>query len=190
MKKIAIIGLLLLPYFLVAQDFRSNANRSLFSDYKANRIGDVVTIVVVEQSQAKNSADKTAGRQSDIGFGFSGGMDETQLPTIDLKAKSNNDFEGGGATTSSGVVKTKISAIIDSVYENGLLRITGKRKIIINGEEQLVTIKGLIRSADLQTDNSVYSYKISDAEIVFEGSGMIDRNTSPGWITKLFHWLF
>ena len=103
---------------------------------------------------------------------------------------SKNDFEGGGSTTASGIVKTKISAIIDSVYNNGLLRIRGKRKITINGEEQLVTISGLIRSADLLTDNSVYSYKISEAEIAFEGSGMIDSNTSPGWLTKLFHWLF
>jgi len=191
MKKLIFIGILLMTPLLMGQDFRDNANRSLFSDYKANRIGDVVTIIVVESSQAKNSADITTGRQSDVGFDMSGSMDgEPLVPEVDFGISSKNDFEGGGSTTSSGLVKTKISAIIDSVYDNGLLRIQGKRKITINGEEQLVTISGLIRSADLLTDNSVYSYKISEAEIAFEGSGMIDNNTSPGWVTKLFHWLF
>jgi len=48
----------------------------------------------------------------------------------------------------------------------------------------------LVRTSDISSANTVYSYNISDAEIVFEGSGMIDRNTSPGWLTKIFHWLF
>ena len=60
----------------------------------------------------------------------------------------------------------------------------------LNGEEQTIFIKGVVRSSDIQADNSVYSYNISEAEIVFEGSGMIDNAQHPGWLTKFFHWIF
>ena len=102
----------------------------------------------------------------------------------------SNQFKGGGSSSAGGLVKTTMSVVIDSVLNNGSVRIKGSRKISINGEDQNVTIKGFIRTSDITSGNTVYSYNISEAEIVFEGSGMIDRSTSPGWLTKLFHWLF
>jgi len=68
--------------------------------------------------------------------------------------------------------------------------IKGSRKIVINGEEQLVSIRGVVRYSDISSDNSVLSYNISDAEISFEGSGIIDDSQKPGWLTKFFHWIF
>jgi len=133
---------------------RQNAFSSLFSDFKANRVGDAVTIIVIESSQAINQAETQAGRSSDIGFGASGSMDgDPMIPSVDLGINSNNDFKGSGSTKSSGSVKTKISATIDSVYTNGNLKISGSRKITINGEEQLVKISGVVRSIDIQSDN-------------------------------------
>jgi flagellar L-ring protein precursor FlgH len=62
--------------------------------------------------------------------------------------------------------------------------------ITINGEEQTIKISGIIRTSDIQPDNSVYSYNISDANISFKGNGIVSRVQEPGWITKVFHWLF
>lgn len=190
MKNILLI-IVIFSGAIAAQDMRQNAFSSLFSDYKANRVGDAVTIIVMESSQATNQAATQTGRSSNIGLGAEGSMDgEAMIPSVDFGMSSQNDFEGSGSTKSAGSVSTKISATIDSVYSNGNLKIHGSRKISINGEEQTVLISGVIRSIDIQSDNTVYSYNISDAEITFEGSGMIDRNQSPGWLTKLFHWLF
>lgn len=182
--------LVLLTLTLSAQDMRKNAFGSLFSDQKANRVGDAITILVVESSQATNDARTSASRESDIGASFSGGFDGTSLPAGNLDLGTSNDFDGRGATSSSGMFKTKISATIDTVFANGNMRITGKRRISINGEEQLITIKGIVRASDIQADNSVISHNISEAEIVLEGSGMIENVQSPGWVTKIFHWLF
>ena len=187
-KVIAIIFLFVVT--LSAQDMRRNSFNSLFSDEKANRIGDAITIVVIESSQATNDARTATSRESDIGGSFAGNMMGEPLPGGDIELGTKNDFDGRGATSSSGSFKTKISATIDSVFSNGNMRISGKRKISINGEEQIIIIKGIVRTSDIQADNSVLSYNISEAEIVLEGSGMIDRAQSPGWITKIFHWLF
>ncbi|MCF8240164.1 MAG: flagellar basal body L-ring protein FlgH [Melioribacteraceae bacterium] len=189
MKKI-IISWLIICSGVIAQDMQRNANRSLFSDFKAIRIGDAITVVVIESSKASNSAETSAGRESEIGFGAAGTFGDKTLPGGDLGVSSNNDFKGSGSTQTSGMVSTKISALIDSIYANGNLRIVGKRKIVINGEEQIIRIKGIVRPSDVLSDNSVLSYNISEAEIIFEGSGMIERSQEPGWFTKLFHWLF
>lgn len=192
MKKLKSIGLILFIYvaYLNAQDMRQNSYYSLFSDQKANKIGDAITIIVVEASQASNNASTTTGRESTLGFSGSGSLDKTLLPKADLNIGSQNDFSGTGSTKTSGLIKTKISASIDSLYENGNMHISGSKKITINGEEQIIIIKGIVRPSDIYADNTVLSYNISDAQITFEGNGIIDNSQRPGWLTKLFHWLF
>jgi flagellar L-ring protein precursor FlgH len=190
MKKLIYIFIIVLSYNVLAQDMRNNSFSSLFSDNKALRLGDAITIIVVESSQAANNAETSAGRSSDISFSGSGTLDGTALPNADLGVGSGNEFQGAGGTKTSGSVRTKISATIDSVYSNGNMRIVGNRRISINGEEQTLTIKGTIRMADVMADNQVMSYNISDLDLVMEGSGMIDDVQSPGWLTKVFHWLF
>lgn len=189
MKKL-ILCLFIIPLLVSAQNMSENGFRSLFSDYKAVNLGDAITIIVVESSEASNGAQKTTGRESDIGFGLSGGLDETALPNVDLDLGSRNEFKGSGSSKSSGMVRTKLSALIDSVLSNGLLRIKGSRKIVVNDEEQMITIKGIVRTSDISSENTVYSYNISEAEIIFQSDGQIRSVQDPGWLTKLFHWLF
>ncbi|MGE5682172.1 MAG: flagellar basal body L-ring protein FlgH [Bacillota bacterium] len=172
------------------QDMRQNAYSSLFSDQKANRLGDAVTIIVVESSQASNNAETNAGRSSNISFNGQAQVGTTSSPSAGVGVGSKNDFSGTGSTKTTGLIKTKISAMIDSVLPNGNLHIKGSRKIVINGEEQIINIKGIVRTSDIMADNSVISYNISEAEIGFEGSGIINDSQKPGWLTKFFHWLF
>ena len=191
MLKITFISLFLIAVINVfPQDMRQNSFQSLFADQKANRIGDAITIIVLESSQASNNAETSTGKKSDLGFNATGSVGSSTIPKTDIGIGSNNDFTGSGSTKTTGMVQTKISATIDSVLANGNLVIKGSRKISINGEEQTIFIKGVVRSSDIQADNSVYSYNISEAEIVFEGSGMIDNAQHPGWLTKFFHWIF
>lgn len=189
MKKV-ISFIVFVPLILIAQDMRKNSASSLFSDFKAAMIGDGVTVLVMESSHASNQAETNSGRSSDLGFGVSGEALKSPIPKLDASIGSQNDFSGKGSTKSSGSVSTRISAVIDSILGNGNVRIHGSRRIVINGEEQIISIRGIVRYQDIRSDNTIYSYQISDAEIIFEGSGMIEASQSPGWLTKLFHWLF
>ena len=188
MKKIFITFVFIIfTCSLVAQDMRQNAFSSLFSDQKASRVGDAITILVLESSTASNDAELSTGKKSDLGFTAGG---SSLKKGIDVGINSNNNFDGSGSTKTTGLIKTKISATIDSVLANGNLVIKGSRKIVINGEEQNVSIKGVVRSSDIMADNSVYSYNISEAEIVLNGDGKINSALSPGWLTKFLHWIF
>ncbi len=189
MKKVIKIQVLILTLMLAAgssaQDFRENIMRSLVSDQKANNVGDGVTVLIVENVSATNDARTTAGRSSDISLGTS-----VPAPLQDVDLTSGNQFRGEGSTSSRGSIRTKISARIDSILVNGNLVISGRRKTTINGDDQFIKIYGVVRPVDIHADNTVYSYNISEAEIVVEGSGMVSRSQGPGWLTKLFHWLF
>lgn len=185
-----VCAVLSLSAVISAQDMRQNSYYSLFADQKANKVGDAVTIIVVESSQASNNAETQAGRSSDVSFNGNATVGTKSVPEVKLGVGSKNDFSGSGSTKTTGLIKTKISATIDSVMSNGNLLIRGSRKIVINGEEQLVTIKGVVRGSDIMADNSVLSYNISDAVITFEGNGLINDSQKPGWLTKFLHWLF
>ncbi len=173
-----------------AQNMRKNFQNSLFSDNKAAQQGDVVTILVVESTTASNNSETSAGRKSDIGVSASGSVGKSTLPNNQLTLGTDNNFQGSGSTKTTGNISTKISATVDTVLSNGNMIISGSKKITINGEDQIIRIKGIVRPSDINTDNSVYSYNISHAEISFEGNGIINNAQKPGWITKFLHWLF
>ncbi len=191
MKRKFIYIALIFSSIVFAQNRGVNNGFSMFSDFKAGRIGDAVTILVIENSKASNQADIQTGKTSDLGFDATGTMDsEPMLPSLDFDIGSRNNFKGGGGTNSIGAVSARISAMIDSVLSNGNLRIRGTRKIVVNGEEQAITISGIVRSIDIKSDNTVFSYNISNMELYFDGKGKIDDSQSPGWLTKVFHWIF
>jgi flagellar L-ring protein precursor FlgH len=195
MKSIAggiwiIVALMATCSGVCAQSLRDNLSRSLFSDQKANKVGDAVTILVFEESSASNDSKSTMSRESQISLSASAKAGTANLPDGAFSLGTGNSFKGSGNAQSQGSVRAKISARVDSVFPNGNMLISGSRTISINGDDQLIKIAGVIRPTDVQADNSVYSYNISEANILFEGSGMIDRSRSSGWLTKLFHWLF
>lgn len=191
MNRIIISGVfLLLVSALRGQDLRENYGRSLFADQKANHIGDGVTILVVESSSASNDTRTSTSRTSDLSLNTAAKNGSTSLLDIGASVGSGNSFAGQGSAATNGSVRAKISARVDSIAGNGDLRITGSRVITINGEEQVIRISGLVRPSDIQSDNSVYSYNISDAAITFQGKGMTRDNQEPGWLTRFFHWIF
>ena len=189
-KKPLIAAVLFLAATAMSQDMRENLSRSLFSDQKANRVGDAVTILVVESSSATNNAQTNSSRESDLSLATTGNAGSKSLPSVGATLGTGNTFKGSGSTSTSGSVQAQISARVDSVLPNGNLYVNGNRTIIINGEEQTIKISGVIRPSDIQPDNSVYSYNLSDATIIFKGNGIVSRAQEPGWLTKFFHWIF
>ncbi len=192
MKRMGIVLLLgmLFSLSVFSQDLRENINRSLFSDQKAFTKGDALTILVVETSSASRDSRTSTSRRSDISGGGSVTFGEETIPDASFNLGTGSSFRGEGATSSSGSVRAQISANVDSVLANGNLAISGRRTIIVNDQRQEMKISGVVRPSDILSDNSVFSYAISDAIIIFEDTGMVARSRKPGWLTRFFHWLF
>ena len=160
---------------------------SLVSNFKAHRVGDIITILIVEESTANATAKTDANSKSEMkggpGLGFLDVLTNWGLNT-------ENKFTGDGRTQRTGNLNAEITARIVEVMHNGDYRLAGTRMVDINGERQLIEISGICRARDIRPDNTIYSTYIADARIAYNGTGVVNASSEPGVITKLVNWLF
>lgn len=182
-------GITLVPVSGVYGQMQENVRRSLFSDQKALAEGDAVTILIVEDTQADNSATTSDSRSTSMGAGVDINTGSgSSSPSVGIN--SNNDFQGRGQTTRQERLRAKLSARVISVDKNGNMQIEAKRTTTINGETQTITITGSVRPADIRPDNSILSYQMTDMTLIYEGEGTITKAQEPGLITKFLRILF
>ena len=77
-----------------------------------------------------------------------------------------------------------------AVLPNENLEITGKHKVQVNDEIQEITITGSVRPKDISGANTIFSYQVANAELIVKGKGVVADTESPGWLTRIFNWLF
>jgi len=168
--------------------------RNLVTDHRATRVNDIVTIQIVEDAQAKGTAQTKTARSSGIGMGVSGlfGFEQSiarQNPNMNLDtlvgARTENSFDGSGETARTTKVVAEMGCTVVEVFPNGNLRIRGKRMIQVNGEDQVITLSGIIRPEDIDNENTVQSTRIADARITYLGLGVLADKQKPGWMTRV-----
>lgn len=161
---------------------------SMFEDQKARRLGDLVTVIIVEQAQARQTANTSGGKDSEVSLGPGVGVLADLIPL--LKVGGGDKFSSSGSTTRGGSLTAQLTTKVIEVFENGTMLIEGRQKITINGEDQEIIISGVVRSQDVAANNTVLSTYVADAEIDFVGTGIIADKNNPGIITRIFNWLF
>ena len=172
-----------------------NGRAFMFEDRRASRVGDIVVVQIVEQHSGSKKASTKADREANVSAGVSGGLfgintlAEKFAQYFDVNAGTSNDFEGEGSTSREDSLTGTIAAQVVEVLPNGDLRIQGKRQVKVNSETQTMTIKGIVRRIDLDTQNTVVSSAVANAEITYTGLGVVDDVQTPGWATRIFNWL-
>jgi flagellar L-ring protein precursor FlgH len=194
----------LLLSLLLLQGQQGTTNPSLFSgnspylylyrDHKARFVGDIITIRIVENASATNSATTATQKEGDVSlsapslFGLERGDSGLNLSSI-LQGAGGISFNGTGSTSRTGQLQAAISARVVEVMPNGDLRLEGTKEVAINGERQLLTIRGLARVKDVSTANQVLSTSIADMTVLFNGKGVVADANRPGWLYKLFRYI-
>lgn len=165
----------------------SEAGGSLFSNVKAHRVGDILTVIIVENSSASSDAKTATESKHDIG----GGPGEGALDFIPLWGISQKStYDGKGNTTRKGQLSAVMSVRIVEELPGEQFKIEGAREIKRNGEVEEMTLTGLIRSRDISPSNTINSSAIADALIHYEGSGDVANGNEPGFLTRLLNWFF
>lgn len=180
--KLLVLCLAILSIQVQADSFYSEEHYvSLVSDKRAARLGDSVTILVLETSSAEASTDSSTDRK----LGISAGLNLTnQSEAGDLELGMNRDSAGG--TSRNGQLRAQLSATITQMDANGRFFVEGKQTILVNGETQEITLKGWLRPEDIASNNATLSTRLADAEITYSGVGDQGDTNEPGWI----HWFF
>jgi len=177
-----------------------NGRAYLYEDLRAMRVGDILTIKIVEKHAGTKSADTSAERESTINNSLSGvGLGYIGIPGIRLGAEAmrglgidasaKSKFGGKGATSREDTLTGTISTVVTEVMPNGDLRIEGKREVTVNSETQLMSISGIVRRVDVNTKNTVLSSAIADAKIEYSGLGVVDDMQRPGWLVRVLAWI-
>ncbi len=166
----------------------------IFADMKGRTVGDIVTVLIVENSKASKEANTETDRKSTMSAGIDNllglekyigqiGNDAINNATL-IKAAAENDFEGGGKTERNESLTATLTTQIVEVLPNGNLRIEGSKTVTVNSEMQIVKLTGIIRSSDVTPRNTVDSKNILNARIVYVGKGVLSDKQQQGWLVR------
>jgi flagellar L-ring protein precursor FlgH len=157
-------------------------------------VGDILTIKVVESSSATNQALTTTDRTSSLSAGVTGFFNAEKRypanqpffnPFSKVSGAFESEFEGAGTTKRSGDLTAYITVRVMEVLPNGYLKVQGSREVTVNKEKQLITLIGVVRPRDISAENMVLSTFVSDAQIIYDGVGIVNDRQKPGWLTAL-----
>ena len=145
-------------------------------DLRANRVGDIVTVLVAERASAVASGDVKTQRQSNVKSSVNAlaGIKRAAGPLANLAgASTQTALDGQGSTTRQSLITATLTAHVTHVLPNGSMVIEGVKHVQVNSEDQAITVRGIIRPVDVETDNTVPSDRISQMELKVNGKGVV-----------------
>lgn len=158
--------------------------KELTADRRALRVGDTVTVIVMESAHASASA----GEADESNFGFNaqaGANDKAWRYGIGV----NSATEGSASTQRRGLIRAQITVVVVGVDSNQNLIVRGQQSLTIDGEEQKIEIAGRARRSDITSNNTLISSRLFDAKISLVGQGSVTKGADEGVFAKLFKWL-
>jgi flagellar L-ring protein precursor FlgH len=183
--------LLLLPFAFKIKAGDFGQSTSLFSDIKANKVGDILTVLISEQSQASNQVQtKTEKNSKHEASGGPGIGTFDFFPLFGAESDSKHSHDGKGQNVRNGNLQARMSVTVVAVKENGDLVVEGNRTVAVSGDKETIHLSGVVRQRDVTPDNTVPSHLIADAEISYTGKGATTTGTRPGFFTRVLNWLF
>jgi flagellar L-ring protein precursor FlgH len=160
---------------------------SLTSDARAFRVGDVVTVLLQETTQASKRAGTSFNKGSTASVAPLGLLGKTLPKTgnlLDLSA--DRSFSGDSTSTQQNALTGALTVIVQEVLPNGLLRVAGEKNLTLNQGEEYLRLKGFVRPADINSDNQVSSLRVANARIAYAAQGALADANTPGWLTRFF----
>lgn len=175
--------------------FQAVQGQGLFEDYKARRVGDLVTVVLAESTNAKKSAGTSTSKESELELNM-GGVNVAGKPLFQLDdgvalfgaaGGGKRSFDGSGKSTQSNQLTGEITVTVAEVLPNGNLVVQGEKWLGINQGNEFVRLRGIIRPVDISAANSVLSTQIANAQLSYGGTGAIRDSNTQGWLSRFFN---
>ncbi|PKG78232.1 flagellar basal body L-ring protein FlgH [Shewanella sp. Actino-trap-3] len=162
---------------------------SLYSDIRAHRVGDIITVTLKESTQASKSANNEIKKDTDLSVEpiYAGGknISISGVP-IDLGYGDSMNTKRESDADQSNSLNGSISANVIQVLSNGNLVIRGEKWISINNGDEFIRITGMIRSEDINPDNTIDSTRVANARIQYSGTGTFADAQKVGWLSSFF----
>lgn len=164
----------------------------LFIDTKARNVGDLITVVISENTNVDLKDDRSMNKATSISEGFSfagktsGGLGaQGSSANLDVSNNSDRDFQGGASFRSEREFVDRVTVTVMDVLPNGNLVLSGKRRVWIAGEEVTLVLTGIARNIDIGPDNALQSRFISELRLQYESEGAPKHFTKQGRLGRL-----
>jgi len=180
--------------------FQAGQEKSWFEDMRARRVGDLITVNLVEATSGSKDANSEVKKSQDVSVANPTILGSTPLfnvpgivplasnsgNTLAATLSSSNAFKGEGTADQSNNLTGSVTVTVVEVLPNGYLMVRGEKRIGINQGNEYVKLSGIVRPSDITSENTVESTKIGDATILYVGDGQVADSSVMGWLAKFF----
>lgn len=164
---------------------------NLTGDMKPRQVGDIVTVIVMEDSRAGQTANTSSSKTSSIKGSAKAKPGAAALPlAYEVNEGGSASSSGGGNTQRTAYFTAKVGATVTEVLPGGNMRISGAQVIKVNHDEQKIEVSGIVRPQDISQENTVLSFFLAEAKIKYTGSGVLSRRQRRGLFNFLLGWIF
>ncbi|MGZ5620366.1 MAG: flagellar basal body L-ring protein FlgH [Methylobacter sp.] len=169
--------------------YQAGYDTRLFEDQTAKRIGDILTITLKEDTQAKKADDlntkKDTTMSAEVPSAF--GIAASALTGQNLRTtlSSNKEFKGQGNADQSNSLIGNISVTVVDVLPNGNLSVRGEKRVTLNQGDEFIRLSGIVRPVDINSSNIISSDKVADVTIMYVGEGAMADASKMGWLSRV-----
>ncbi len=174
--------------------YQSGYDIRLFEDQRARKIGDILTVNLVEQTDAKKDADLevTKDNSTSVSVPTLFGKPNAKIFGLEMETslESAHEFRGEGESNQSNSLTGDVTVSVVDVLPNGNLKIRGEKRVTLNQGHEYIRVAGIVRPVDIDATNTVPSTKVADATIMYTGDGALADSSRIPWLTRIFNSLF
>jgi len=180
------------PYYRGENSIWQDSRADLFSDLRARKIGDTVTVKIFIKDKASidNNSERKRDASNSLGFSYTHGFTSSDANVAgtgafaaDVGSTTKTKSEGG--IERSEQIELLVAAVVSDVLPNGNLVISGSQEVRVNFEMRVLNVAGIVRPLDISADNSIAYEKIAEARIAYGGRGRLMEVQQPPWGQQL-----
>ncbi|WP_085298144.1 flagellar basal body L-ring protein FlgH [Cognaticolwellia mytili] len=170
--------------------FKLNYVNNIYSDSKAHRVGDIISVILSESTQAQKNAKTEIKKENSATLnpitGFGGKALNFKGNAIQFGYDQESDFKGDSKANQGNSLSGNISVHVLRVLPNGNLMIRGEKWMSLNNGDEYIRLTGIIRPQDINSNNTVTSSKVANARIQYAGTGAFADVQEQGWLSAFF----
>ena len=175
--------------------YQAGFERSWFENVRARRIGDILMINLVEETEATQANEGSVSKSNTTSISaptLFGGAVTFKNPfsgnnsDLSQSLSSSTEFDGDGENTQENEFSGSVTVMVTEVLSNGYLKVRGEKRISMTGGNEYIRVSGVVRPEDIDLNNSVDSTRVGDATLVYVGDGQVTDASKMGWLARFF----
>lgn len=171
--------------------YNASTGFALFEDPKARVAGDLLTVLLIEKTQAKKAAATSTSKDSSASISnptlIGRPLTRGGVGIGEFELEGSRSAGGKGDSSQSNQLSGSVTVTVVQRLSNGNLVVSGEKNLELNQGSERVRLSGIVRQVDIRPDNTITSDRIADARIEYVGRGALADANAQGWLSRFFN---